>query len=582
MSKIQVLKDNVINQIAAGEIIERPYAVVRELVDNALDAKSEHIKIILENGGLSRIEVHDDGVGILDADLDLAITRHATSKIRSEKDLDNINSLGFRGEALASIASVSKFSLESKSINSENSKKITLFGGSNKIVKSGNRQDGTSVVVENIFFNVPARKKFLKKPNTEESKVVNWIKLISLTRPDVAFTLISDSKEVLKLPKESSVENRAKRIYKDKCYYLEKISGDYKIHVYLSHPTISKSKSTPVLVNNRVISDISILRAIKDAYGNTLKGREYPVGFVHLIAPSYDLDVNVHPQKSEVRFRNQQFVFRFVMQSVRECLTKALSGSENTEIVEKDIEVNRSYPFFNDTVPQSNPNITSGDFAPKSIGLFENSPSNITKNIVNSDNELKYKELRYRGRIFKCYLLCELENNFYVVDMHAAHERVNYNIYINSIIGKSVVSQKLLIPEVLNLEVEEVQYLTDNKDLLFELGFEIDALSKDSIAVRSFPAIINKLNIKDFFSDILNVKLPSTISEKFKQKIDAIAARLACHASLRSGDEITKAEVYELFDQLDKAIMAGACPHGRPILKQFSKTDIEKWFGRVK
>jgi DNA mismatch repair protein MutL len=304
MSKIKVLSNQIINQIAAGEIIERPFAVVRELVDNSLDAASENIKVILEGGGIQRIEVVDDGRGISEDEIELAITRHATSKIEKETDLESIASLGFRGEALASIASVSQFSIESSDNENNTACKISLFGGSKKDLIVTNRKQGTSVTVKNIFFNVPARKKFLKKSTTEQLKITNWLKQISLTRPDVSFSLISDSKEILRFPKADSIKERAKKVFKDSNFaFLERLSGDYKLSVYLSPPIDAKQKSTTtnILVNKRVVNDSTLLRAIKEAYGNTLKPREYPQGFIHLEVPPHEIDVNVHPQKSEVK-----------------------------------------------------------------------------------------------------------------------------------------------------------------------------------------------------------------------------------------------------------------------------------------
>lgn len=591
MSKIKVLSNQIINQIAAGEIIERPFAVVRELVDNSLDAASENIKVILEGGGIQRIEVVDDGRGISEDEIELAITRHATSKIEKETDLVSIASLGFRGEALASIASVSQFSIESSDNENNTACKISLFGGSKKDLIVTNRKQGTSVTVKNIFFNVPARKKFLKKSTTEQLKITNWLKQISLTRPDVSFSLISDSKEILRFPKADSIKERAKKVFKDSNFaFLERLSGDYKLSVYLSPPIDAKQKSTTtnILVNKRVVNDSTLLRAIKEAYGNTLKPREYPQGFIHLEVPPHEIDVNVHPQKSEVRFIKQSFVFQFVMQTITECLSNFLSGekfkSEDYLLNETSLNVSES----SSTVPNfgyinSNLNLAEKievqpiDKVIEAPKLFD-----IEVDKKNVKPSFLYSNLVYQGRIFKCYLLCEYLEDFYVIDMHAAHERVNYNKILVLLKNKNINAQKLLLPEILNFREEEVLYCLEHKDIFFELGFEVDAFSKDSLIVRSTPATLGKINIKLFFEDALDSELPQTISEKYNRELEHLAARMACHSSLRTGDDISKIEANILFEELDKAELANACPHGRPIYRKFSKNEIEKWFGRIK
>ncbi len=607
--KIKVLADSVINQIAAGEVVDRPSGVVRELVDNAIDAGATDIFVTLQGGGHSRLRVRDNGSGMAKDDAILAFERHATSKVSVIEDLTGIQTMGFRGEALASIAAVSKVHLRTRSTDSEVGTQVSYRGGKLISVQYLAWSQGTEVEVEHLFFNTPARRKFLKSPKSEISRIRTWLAHSSLAHPSVRYRLVSDGDELLNVRPVESVAERAKDIFSADLIPCQLEEGGIRVEAMISHPgeAISDTSGLVILVNGRLVVDKIVMRAIKEGFDSMLKDREFPVGYVSLELGGEFVDVNVHPQKSEVRFRHPNQVFAVVRGAVLAGI-RTLKRPVVASFPVKTVEVGSSPVAvgldFSEVSQDSrgvegSPPIQTFQGGGQSISLFEDGnvlrspdesyvvetqslgnarPQKKVENCV--DSEFSFSTLRYVGQILGCYLLCEWRDSFVAVDMHAAHERVNYSAIREAYSRKDVVQQPLLIPQTLTLPYEQVVNLMEQLEMVAALGFEIVERAAGSIEVRAVPSVLSHVDCVSLVKELAAEPVSEGWRERVEERIDHIAARIACHASVRSGDTLTRQEAYALFDQLDKVAVSGACPHGRPVVAQFSREAIERWFGR--
>lgn len=606
--KIKVLPDIVINQIAAGEVVERPASVVRELVDNAVDAGATDIFIALESGGHTRIRVRDNGCGMSRDEALLAFERHATSKVSSIDDLNTLSTMGFRGEALASIAAVSKIKLTTRTREGSVGTAVTFRGGKLADVQSCPWNEGTEMDVEHLFFNTPARRKFLKSPRSEVSRIRAWVSNSALARPHVRYRLVSDGAEILNLPIVDSIAARGKQIFPGDLTPVSLREGGVRVEGMIGHPgqALSDASGFTILINGRLITDKIILRAVRDGYDSMLKDREFPIGYVSLSMPPEYVDVNVHPQKSEVRFRHADQVFAVVrgavltgvrsikrpLPSVIEAVTS--SAAPIAAVMEPPKPVSRfEWPI---PVPvQTRASTGSDDLLPRreaarpeptSPPSFQ--PSFFVSEPVNADpftlsksaRDFSFSDLRYIGQLLGCYLLCEFGDRFVIVDMHAAHERVNYNKIRSARAAHALTTQKLLIPEEVRLTPEQVVALVEQEEALKELAFEVSALDHSSVLVSGVPGVLSHIDCVGLIKDIAAEPVQAGWRERLEERIDHLTARLACHASVRGGDIINRAEAYALFQQLDEAETAGACPHGRPVVAEFPRDAVERWFGR--
>ena len=607
--KIKVLPDAVINQIAAGEVVERPASVVRELVDNAVDAGSTDIFIAVESGGHTRLRVRDNGCGMSRDEALLAFERHATSKVSVIEDLHSLTTMGFRGEALASIAAVSKVKLTTRTKEGSVGTTISLKGGKLIDVQSCAWNEGTEIEIEHLFFNTPARRKFLKSPRAELSRLRSWVAHSSLAHPKVRYRLVSDGDEILNLAAVPSMAERGEQIFPGDLMTVSLSEGGLAVQGALGHPGEALADATGliVLVNGRLISDKLIMRAVRDGYDSMLKDREFPVGYLSITMPPSMVDVNVHPQKSEVRFSHPDQMFAVVKGAVlsavrsirRPMMVPAVSMP--TVTVAASIEkiapqptvpppvVSRfewPIPAPVQSVPAASSNVAfaepvvreSAPFQPSFFSEPE-SPRYVTQS--HPPKQLfRFSDLRYIGQLLQCYLVCELRDKLVVVDMHAAHERVNYNKIRAARSKHSLNVQKLLIPETVRLTGEQVAALLDQSEMLRELALEIEAVNDNTIAIHGVPSVLSHLDCAALVKEIAAEPVPEGWRERLEERIDHITARLACHASVRSGDTLSRVEAYALFQQLDEADTAGACPHGRPVVAEFARDSVERWFGR--
>ena len=581
---VRVLPDSIVNRIAAGEVVERPASVVRELVDNALDAGAADVAVYLENGGHSLIRVVDDGCGMERDDAVLAFERHATSKISSESDLMNLTTLGFRGEALPSIAAVSKIRLKTGCRGAEIGHEVVIEGGRLVSVREIPGIRGTDISVQHLFFNTPARRKFLKSVRAEELRVKTWLQQSAIPHSDTRFRLFIDGREVVNLPRRENQSERAAAMYKGATLAFARRfpirldgtgeTGETAIHVHglIAHPSMAQADAGAfvILVNNRLINDRALVRAVKDGFDSTLKDREFPQGFMHLELPGSLVDVNVHPQKSEVRFWDQRILFGLVRDLVYQTV-------QHFRMPETSLEV-PSWPVQERSVPFSTEYAASGPA--QSLFAAEPAPGLLQSGNVEEPAPRLFSDIRYIGQLFGCYLLCEAGDDFVVVDMHAAHERYNFNLIRNRVLSRDAVSQALLIPQKIELTEEGIGRLLEHEDLLKRFGFEAERAGETSLVLRAAPSMLDADGSEAVIKEMAASDLEGEAFGMVKGQIDAVSARIACHASVRSGAQLTREEVYALFSALDSTEFSMACPHGRPVAAAFSRSAVEKWFGR--
>ncbi len=623
MSKINILDSTIYNRISAGEVVERPFSVVKELVENAIDAQSDKIIIEIVDGGITSIKITDNGSGIEKNDLTSAILPHATSKISCVDDLDSILTLGFRGEALASIASVSKLKIISKPKEQEFGAMIYVEGGKISQIEDYPTQNGTEVSVNNLFYNTPARQKFLKSAKSEEGDISSLIIKFILGNPNISFKYISNGKTIYQSYGDGleacMVQIYGTKIIQD-CFYIETEKHGISIKGYIGKHHFTKPNRThqSLFLNGRFITNNTISSAIMNAYSSYLMKRQYPFYVLNVQVPTETVDVNVHPNKSDVRFSNNQIIYG----AIYSVISKVLDGiSEVVDIVKEE---NDKYLFNNPPIKdevENNDKITN-DFNSNyvthnkildasfvfndtvslhdshpinknvSVDIFEENKKYLEElekkeqenkqpqkdNIVNEKIEI-HNDFNVIGQVLNTYLILDDGNCVYLIDQHAAHERILYDKFISDYQSNNVISQPMLIPYVLNLTSEEFEFISEKINYILGLGIEIEEFGYNSYKITSLPATITNINLGNFFSDLLSdinflkrESLPNILVEKIVQK--------ACKAACKAGDLLTKSEIEDLLKLL-KYNLGLKCPHGRPICVKISKTEIEKWFKRI-
>lgn len=590
-NRIRVLPEVVINQIAAGEVVDRPASVVRELLDNAIDAGATDIAVFLEEGGHSLIRVVDNGVGMSRDDAILAFERHATSKISNSEELHSLSTLGFRGEALPSIASVSQLRVKTKTVDDEIGTEVLIWGGKLKDVKPVVTLKGTDIEVGKLFFNTPARRKFLRQASTEEQRVKLWMQHAALPFPQIRYRLFSSGREILNLAPTNFID-RAREIVRGSSLEFSYEVRGMEISGLIGHPALASSgaEAQVIIINGRIVKDRILAKAIREGFDSTLKAFEIPAAVVQIEIEPGEVDVNVHPQKSEVRFRSPQNVFQAVREAIQSAVRRFGSPFEKVEPVFTKREFERTSEGWGNSIVAESP-VTLFNSAnaepqqhllvqPKIEGLQDevSAPSESAQNIQSAT--FRFSDLNYIGQALACYLICELGESLYVVDMHAAHERYNFNLIRNKFREKGVPSQQLLLPLTLELSPEAFVNCANHIDAFARFGFEVELFGTHSIVVRSAPTIFKDGDLKTVIKEVSAVPLEGLADGRILEKVDHISARIACHASIRSGRSMAREEVYALFAALDSTEFAAACPHGRPVIVPFSRAAVERWFGR--
>ena len=598
MSKIHVMSEVLANKIAAGEVIERVSSVVKELVENSIDAKSKSIKIDLVNAGIKSLTVTDDGVGMESDDALLAFSRHATSKLLRDDDLFFINTLGFRGEALPSIASVSKVTLKTSTGNAGTL--IEIHGGKLIRQEKSDARIGTTFTVSDLFYNTPARLKYLKSETTELSSIVMYIEKLALTHPEIKFTLTNNDKVIVST---SGSNNLLKTIYEIYGYLVSSnmisinaSSEDYDINGYVCKPSILKSNRNHMttIVNGRIVKNIELNKAINDAYYTYKPDIKYPIVVINIETDPTIIDVNIHPTKQDIKFSKQYELNELVTKTIKEALYKALLIPKievKEKINDNEIGILNEYnePIINNNeakeyVINKDLKVLNDEQVKFDFRKVENNAnSDITKEKVNDSNKnetLKKLELYPCGLVMGTYIVCENENNMYLIDQHAAQERVNYERYLKHLKEQDIHITNLLIPYTIELNPSDYIKFNERKNILTDMGFGIEEFGINTIAFKSHPNWL----LPGFEFESIEKLIDLVINDYNIDRIkfyDSVSKTLACKMSVKGNTRITQDAMQTIIDDLVLCDNPYNCPHGRPTIITFTKYELERMFKRV-
>lgn len=612
MMIIRHLSENIINQIAAGEVIERPANVIKELVENAIDAGATRIEIVTANGGKNFIKVIDNGCGISADQLTLAVSRHCTSKIID--DVHNICFLGFRGEALPSIGSVAKLRLISRTKDAGNAAEITVTAG--KIVgpKPAAANPGTIVEVRDLFFVTPARLKFMKTDRAETNAITDMVKRIAIAFPHIRFSFSGSDRTSLELPAtENNTQGQLQRItqimgqeFASNSIALNAERESVCLTGFACLPSFSRSNSLHqfAYVNGRPVRDKFLFGAIRGAYADVMTRDRYPVCILFIDLPPTDVDVNVHPAKADVRFRDSGFVRGLIVGAIREALhqTGVRSTSTRSEAMLSAFQTQQPLKIFQNTYSSSSYKLQPHHFSSASMvhkplditssfalkedttplieGLDTPSGDAYIPNMIPSPEELSYPLGAARAQIHKNYIISQTQDSLVIVDQHAAHERLVYETLKNALYSTPLPSQLLLIPEVVELSEEDAACLLTHKDALQKFGLGIEPFGPGAIVVRETPAMLGEVNVQALIKDLADEAAEYDTTDNLKAMLDYVAATMACHGSIRSGRLLHPEEMNALLRQIEATPNTGTCNHGRPTYIELKLADIERLFGR--
>ncbi|WP_178861511.1 DNA mismatch repair endonuclease MutL [Thiomicrorhabdus cannonii] len=604
---IALLPSHLADQIAAGEVVERPASVVKEFLENALDSGATQIDIVIEQGGEKLIQITDNGCGIPKEELLLAVSRHATSKIQSLKDLAAVATLGFRGEALASISSVSRFSLTSKTADSPAAWQLRGEGEGHwgDITPVAGRV-GTQVSVEDLFFNTPARKRFLRSPQTEFMHIDQLVKRVMLSRPDVGFKLVHNDKvvrQVLPVSDEASARKRLAQLmgqpFVEQSLSIEFEGQQIQLNGWVGLPTFNRSQTDMqyLFVNGRIVRDRLLSYAVKQAYADVLYHGRHPAYVLFLQMPHDLVDVNVHPAKYEVRFANGSWAYDFLRRSVRDAVAKPLNaehGSGKTlgmpmeaavaEGFDGNSRLNAQTAFFKTQQAGSGKLQAALQFQmPSSAGVAEPLASYNTLSSAAemppadvSEFKLGFAKMQLHG----VFILAENARGLVLVDMHAAHERVVYERLKKQWQQRALISQPLLVPMVLTLDASQLLVWQEYADWFAKLGFEMEPLGPEQLKVSAVPALLAKGNIVRLVNDMLADLAVAGQTQQFEERLNAMLSTMACHGSVRANRQLTIEEMNALLREMEATERSDQCNHGRPTWVQLSMEQLDGLFMR--
>lgn len=636
MARINVLPKEIYQLIAAGEVVERPSSVVKEMIENSLDAGAKNITLEIKNGGSTYIRITDDGCGIERDDVRKVFISHATSKISKKDDLNSIGTLGFRGEAMASISAVSKVELLTKAENEEIGTRYEIAGGEELEFDDAGCPNGTTIVVRDIFFNTPARMKFLKKDVTEGNQVAGIVDRMAISHPEISFRFIRDGKQVLITSGNGDLKSTVYSVLgkemSDSLMSVDYSFNDMRITGFVSKPTASRKSRVGqyFYINNRIVKSKTAMAALEQAYKNTIMVGRFPACVLNIELNPAQVDVNVHPAKTEVRFANEKPIFDLVYYAVKTAIendrtVKEVEFKENPIYRQEPKNVyqnndNKSFQakfdfFKKKDEPPSQQVIKTKpreDFwqveAPKpeyKIARDENPKARVDINIeyeepeeistAKSEDALKEQDIekvvitdekdnenfipnfKLIGEAFKTYLIVEIENELYFIDKHAAHERMNFERFRAQ---ATVETQMLLAPVVVNLTKDEFIAISENVELIKKCGFELEEFGESQIIVRAIPSLVDGDSVKDLMLEIAQ-KLLEHKTDILPDKIDWIYHSASCRGAVKAGDYTSRQEQEMFVKKLLSMPNIRFCPHGRPVFIKMSKYDIEKQFGRV-
>ena len=602
MGKIHRLPDDLANQIAAGEVVERPASVIKELVENSLDAGARRITITVEYGGKKLIRVEDDGEGMEPEDARLAIERHATSKIRRSDDLARIATLGFRGEALPSIASVSHFVLRSRARGAASGTEVRVNGGTVASVMEAGMPEGTSIEVADVFYNLPARRKFLKSDGAESAQVSRIVTQLALCYPEVGFTLTSSGRKVLQVPPVATLRDRLYQLYGDRSDLvdLRREGGDVTLVGYIAALAEQGPTRGPqnVFINRRIVRDRTIAHAIIDAYSVASIKERSPEVHLFIEMPPDSVDVNVHPTKAEVRFRDQSFMHELVRRALGDALGRGpapelqLSSPLAAEPQPTTLPLPHAYSsvFPSRWTVGASASTREANFAPTSgsdiarpsgSGLAPTSAEEIAPTSGSAIAPTGMKPLMPLGQFRDTFIIAVDEDGIAIIDQHVAHERVLFERITERLTSGRLESQRLLEPMLVEMSVAARQALGAHASELERLGFELEEFGGDSLRVSAFPALLTRehceVALRALAEDLEGLDRGSKVEDALKR----IAATMACHAAVKANYPLTTEKMAHILEELRRTAYSTICPHGRPVMLRLTRREVEKNFQRI-
>lgn len=572
MNVIRILPEKVASQIAAGEVIDRPASVVRELIDNSIDSGADRVVINIEKGGKGLIKVIDNGAGMSRDDLLLSVERHATSKIANASDLFSVKSLGFRGEALPSIASVSRMVITSRPQDQIVGHKLKIAGGKLTAIEETGAPSGTIVEVRTLFFNIPARRKFLRAVRTETYHIIDMVSRAAMPFPQIGFRLDDTGKSVLNLPASDQQLSRISvlmgRGFAEEIIDRHERNDKLAISVYLapSHLARSRGDRLFVYVNRRYIRDRLVTKAVMEGYGQRLMKGKYPQAIIFIEIDPAMVDVNVHPAKQEVRFHNSRAVFDGIASTIEKALAHSSpvflgsrpgNGTENLDRPQKANYVSEPLWNYAQTIP--GPQRPAGAEEDAWLG--------------------KNEDVQILGQLGNTYILCQVKDGFLMVDQHAAHERIVYEDLKKSLGASQIEGQILLMPYKLELTVREKGIVLQKGNQLSHFGIELDHFGGNTFLLRSVPAILKDVRWDVFLSELITELGEGELEDD--AVLNKVLTIMACHGAIRAGYRMTHEEMSDLLKQLEVTDLPTNCPHGRPTFKHFTYSEIERMFKRI-
>lgn len=593
MKNINILDSNTIDKIAAGEVVERPSAVVKELVENSIDANADAVTIEIKDGGISFIRITDNGEGIDRSQIKKAFMRHATSKIKSVEDLISVTSLGFRGEALSSISAVGKVEFLTKTKTDFIGTRYVVEGGRECVFEDAGIPDGTTIIVRDLFFNVPARKKFLKSPSSEGNNITELIEHMILSHPNISFKYIYNGNVKLQSSGKNDIKSCIYNVYgrdiANGLIEVKSIRDDISIHGFIGKPELARATRNFEIyfVNNRFIKSTLIDRALEEAYKDYLMLHKYPTVFLYFEIPSHLIDVNVHPTKREIRFFEGEALKCYIVDVIKNAL---INKELIKEIVEehhekpsvKESEINKE-PFetINHIIESSYNNYYSSEIEKEDEGTDINDKNEqLTLFDDKFISEESIKKHRTIGQLFNTYWLIEFENKLFIVDQHAAHEKVNYERLIKKLRNNENCSQNIYPPIVVSLSNAEAQYVTKYNENFLNVGFTIEHFGGLDYTISTVPMELLSQNPADYFHEMLD-ELMEGKNSKETETVNLKIATMACKASVKGNMHLSVFEADKLISELLTLENPYNCPHGRPTIISFSKYEIEKMFKRI-
>ena len=601
---VMLLDSNTANQIAAGEVVEKPASVVKELIENALDAGATKIETVIEDGGIEYIKITDNGSGMSEANARLAILRHATSKIRTADDLLQVNTLGFRGEALPSIASVSKFSLLTREVDSDFATQITIDGGEKIDFISTGGAVGTTLIVEKLFYNVPARRKFLKTTATEGRYINEIVTKAALSRPDVSFKLTNNDKIVINTPGNDDLVDTIAAIYgknvASELIPIEHMENEINISGYISKPTLLKGTRAwqTMFVNKRSINSRMVAKAIDHAYQSQIPKAGFPFAVLNITVLTNTIDINVHPQKSEIKFSDDSLVYRAVYHALINALTKPISA-----ILEERSETPafsyRTQPFQENI--WKNEEITADLNKPKdsyylsrgSQSVFEQSamPLHVAQENLNNEDagfsppvinlyatDNGVEQMWPLGQIDRVFIVAQSEKSLFLIDQHAAHERILYDRLVKC--HEEIPSQQFLVPLFIDATPQDIALVEEKREEFLKLGVDISSAGEDVLRISSLPSDIKDAEAESFLHDIFKMlsEMKNISPSDLRQNVLHYAA---CHGAIKAGELLNMRQMRSIIMELLNTEHPFTCPHGRPCMIEISSPELYKMFKRT-